>query len=339
MRLTLAILLGVLFVASQAVQAEEPPDSWLAQAKKNAAKEEAKAEAATTEAATQPQGKGPPLPFHTLEGVGGALAVPMAYVVNPGPPGTIVGTPAVSTTFIGMGTKNIWAVAVTETLFRRIELGYAMDRFDTGDLPLVVKKVTGGVLNDTHHNVILHNFNARAIVVEENTPFLGIPMPAVAAGVQVKYNGTIQDLNEEVAGGLGNAGLDKANGVDYVLTASKMFPKLMFGRPLILTAGMRNSSASNFGFTGFADHCATTFEGDAVALVTDWLAVGYEFRQRSNPYDVIPEVLGDEGNFHAIRVGFILSPRLSVAAAWAFLGPVGNAMVDCAWGIQLKYEF
>jgi len=66
-----------------------------------------------------------------------------------------------------------------------------------------------------------------------------------------------------------------------------MFPTLMFGRPLILTAGMRNSSASNFGFTGFADHCATTVEADAVTLVTDWFAFGYEFRQRSNPYDVI----------------------------------------------------
>ena len=56
MRLTLAILLGALFVASQAVRAEEPPDSWLAQAKKIAATEDARVEAAATEPATQPQG-------------------------------------------------------------------------------------------------------------------------------------------------------------------------------------------------------------------------------------------------------------------------------------------
>lgn len=336
MKPILASLLVALLLISPAALAGAPEGSWLAQAEKMAAEKEVKAKEA---AATRPQGDGPPLPLHTLEGVGGALAVPEAYLVNPGPQGTILGKPAFSATFIGLGTKNILGFAVTETLFRRIELGYALNRFDLGNLPHVATNLTRGAVHVSRHNVLLHHFNARVQVIEENTPLCGIPLPAVTAGAQFKYNGDIQQIDEDTFGGFHSVGLERANGIDYVLTATKMFPKLMFGRPLVLTAGVRNSQASNFGYTGFADHCATTVEADAVTLVTDWLAVGYEFRQRSNPYDTIPGLLGDETNFHAIRTAIIINENLAVAFAWAFLGPVGNSNVDCAWGVQIKYEF
>ena len=38
--------------------------------------------------------KGPPLPFHVIEGYGGGGITPIAYLVNPGPEGCFWGKPA-----------------------------------------------------------------------------------------------------------------------------------------------------------------------------------------------------------------------------------------------------
>lgn len=317
-----------------------PEGSWLAAAEKMAAKAEVEAPAE----APAPAGDGPPLPLHTIEGVGGALTVPMAYLVNPGPEGTVIGKPAVSATFLGLSTKNVAVIAVTETLFRRIELGYALARFDIGNLGHVAKRATGNLISLPRRDIWLHNFNARVLLLPENTQVLGLCMPAVVAGIQAKFNGGIQGTNDQTKhvfadGAFDMIGLDRSNGIDYVITASKMFPTLLFGRPLILTAGVRNSQASNFGFTGFGDSCHTTVEADVATLITDWLAVGYEFRQRTDPYDKFPPLHKGESNLHAIRAAIILTDQLTLAGGWACMGNVANDRVDCAWGIQVKYEF
>jgi len=284
-----------------------------------------------------PAGDGPPLPLHTIEGVGGALTVPMAYLVNPGPKGTIIGRPAVSASFLSLGDKNLTSLAITETLFGRIELGYAINRFGLGNLGKAIEKESGGALRIRRHEVYLHHFNIRGLVVEENS--CGLPLPAVVVGAQFKVNGGIEGMDESTNGALSSIGYDKRNGVDFVITMSKMFPKLLFGRPLILTLGVRNSKASNIGYTGFSKKCQTTIETDVATLITDRIAVGYEFRQKNNPYDVAPGILNDEDDWHAIRAAYIVNDQFTVAAAWGYLGPVGNHFANCAWGVQLKYEF
>ncbi len=364
MKSRLALASAVLLLVSPAVLAEDdanpwgsalaalnaettasgaPAGSWLAATAQAAAEAEVKA-AKETEAPAPPAGDGPPLPLHTIEGVGGALAVPMAYLVNPGPEGTVIGKPSASLTYLQLGNKSLQVFAVTETLFRRVELGYAYNRFCLGNFPHVVRKASRGLLKIRRQEVSLHHFNARALLVEENTTFLGIPMPSIVAGIQVKVNGGIRGIDNSLEtpdGGhvLSGMGFEKSNGIDYVLTASKTFPKLLFGRPLILTVGMRNSKASNFGYLGFGQACHTTVECDVATLVTDWLAVGYEFRQRTDPYDKNHPLHLGEDNMHAIRAAVILSPNFTIAAGWAYLGPVGNSVVDCAWGVQVKYEF
>ena len=50
-----------------------------------------------TEAAAAPE-EPPPLPFHSIEGVGGGAITPMAYLVNPGDECHVFGKPAVALT-------------------------------------------------------------------------------------------------------------------------------------------------------------------------------------------------------------------------------------------------
>lgn len=308
-------------------------DGWLTQLAQAEKKAEvtAKKEVVVEQA---PAGDGPPLPLHTIEGVGGALTVPMAYLVNPGPPGTTIGLPSASATYIHMGKKNLQSFAISQTFFRRIEVSYAFNRFDLGTLPKAIAKAG---LRVNRQEVYLHHFNLRALLLEENS--FGLPLPAVVAGVQFKVNGGIRGMDKSTEGVLQGLGLKRRNGVDYTLHLSKMFPTLLFGRPLILTFGIRNSTASNIGYTGFGNECQTTIEVDVATLILDNLAVGYEYRQKNNPYHKAAGILNDEDDWHAIRAAYVINDHCTIAGAWGYLGPVGNTFANCAWGVQFKYEF
>ena len=87
--------------------------------------------------------KGPPLPFITLEGVGGGAITPMAYLVNPAPEGDFFGKPSVAFDYIGLGSKNADAILFTENFCGRIEFGFAADRLGLGTLPSEIQTATG----------------------------------------------------------------------------------------------------------------------------------------------------------------------------------------------------
>lgn len=108
----------------------------------------------------------PPLPLHTIEGNSGCFAVSTAYMANPPKEGEIFGRPSFSTSAIFAREKNLQSFAVTENLFGRIELGYAYERFGLGDWPSDVKTAAGAKV-DNHLG--LHNFNIRAMVIEEGS--------------------------------------------------------------------------------------------------------------------------------------------------------------------------
>ncbi|MEI7837163.1 MAG: DUF3034 family protein [Planctomycetota bacterium] len=283
-----------------------------------------------------PEVKGPPLPFHTIEGYGGGAITPMAYLVNPGKKSDTVGMPSLSFTNVVAGKKNLQAISVSETLWKRIELSYAVDRFGIGTLDDDIHQATG--VDIKRDEVYLHNFNIRGLLVEENS--FGLPLPAVTAGVHFKVNDGIADVNHRLAGALDSIGYDKASGVDYTLTASKTFAnELTFKRPLIVTGGLRSSAASQLGLLGFGHERAITFEGSVVYLPTDWLLVGYEFRQKSNPYDRIPGLIGDEDNWHSFCASWLISKNMTLVGGWGIFGNLANTREDGAWFLQLKWEF
>jgi len=311
------------------------------------------APAATTQPATQPADattqpaeataekpaaatKGPPLPFHTIEGYGGGAITPMAYLVNPGGKDKIFGYPAFALSYVNLGSKNLEAFTATETVFNRIELGYGVDRLGLGSLPDDIRKATGVNLHDD--DVYLQNFNIRGLLLEENS--FNLPLPALTAGVHFKENDDIQSIDHQLGGALSNIGLDKSNGTDFTLTASKsIVNSLTLKRPLILTAGLRNSDAAQLGFLGFGTERATTFEGSVAYVPFDWLLIAYEFRQKANPYDEIPGLVGEEDNWNAIDVSWIINSHSTLVAGYGHFGNLANADANGAWWLQFKYEF
>jgi hypothetical protein len=286
--------------------------------------------------------KGPPLPFHTIEGYGGGAITPIAYMVNPGPEGQFFGKPAAALSVGNFGDKQLTAITVTETLFQRLELGYGCDRLGLGDLPNDVQHST--TMDMESGDVWLHNFNARFLLVKENAEPEGFPLPAVTAGVHVKVNNGISTINDNLGGALNTIGYHNNVGVDFTLTVTKKFANVL-GRPLILTGGLRESQGAQLGFLGFGNKYYTTFEGNAVYMVTDHIVLAYEFRQKTNPYDLLASsepgewLIGPENSWHAIDAAYILNNHTTFCAGWGNLGNLANSQANGSWWLQLKYEF
>ena len=279
--------------------------------------------------------KAAPLPLHTIEGVGGIVITPVAYLVNPGPAGTTFGLPSISATYVNAGHKNVETAAITETLFGRLELGYGASRFGVGSLVDDVNSATNGVVN-IRDDVYLHNINARVLALPEGS--FGLPLPAVTLGASYKNNQGIAEINRQLGGALTGIGYRHNDGVDFTLTATKAFPHV-FGRPLLVTTGLRLSEAAQLGYLGFGDRYRATFEGNVAYGITKWLWLAGEFRQKANPYQQIGELVQREDNWWTVGAAFVINPHATVTVGWGHFGPVLNTDENKAIAVQAKYEF
>ena len=279
----------------------------------------------------------PPLPFHGIDGVGGGAITPMAYLVNPATDGRWWGKPAVAFSYVNLGTKNLDAITVSETLFGRVELSYGADRLFFGSLPSLIHGETD--MNMGCASEWLHSFNVRYLILPENEySLLGVPLPAVTAGVSFKYNDGIKNIDQRLNGALHSIGYARPNGEDFTLTATKTLPKV-FGRPLIVSGGLRLTEAAQTGFLGFSDTYHADFEGNVCYLITDRVAIAYEYRQKQDPYAVIPGLIRGEDDWHALDVGLIVNKQTTLVAGYGNFGRIADEVVNGAWWLQFKFEF
>ena len=110
--------------------------------------------------------------------------------------------------------------------------------------------------------------------------------------------------------------------------------------PVILTLGVRGSQAADIGLLGFGSDYHATFEGSVAVIPHERWVLGYEYRQKTNPYTLgLPTLVGNEDDWHSFDVGYILSKHATLCAAYGIFGTVANTEVNSAWFAQLKYEF
>ena len=279
--------------------------------------------------------KGPPLPLHQIEGNGGIFSTLSAYIVNPPRDGEPVGRPSVGAAFIYLGhDKDIEALTITESPWKRIELGYGWDRLGLGNLPLALRNA--GLVNYHKDEVQLHNFNARFQILQEGE-FDQKWVPALTAGVHYKYNDGISEVNRETFGALTAAGITKDNGTDFTLYASKTFTQLP--RPVILELGGRATEAVWDGLGGFTDNYNFVFEGNVVVLVTNNFALAAEYKQQPRDYQAIGNLVQKQSDWWTIDAAYVVNKHLTLAAGYAHFGNVLNDQANGVFGVTTKWEF
>ena len=290
-----------------------------------------------TQQSAKPQ-KAAPLPLFTIDGVGGVVLTPIAYLVNPGPEGTDFALPSFGATYVNARQKNVESFVVSETLFGKLELSYNASRFGTGSLQSDILQYAGA--NIDRNDVWLHTVNARFNVIKENDFYEGF-VPAITVGVHGKYNDGIGEINDNLGGLLSQKGYDREYGVEFTITASKTF--LIYGHPLILSITGRATDASNLGYTGYSGKYEFSAEGNAVFGITDWLFAAFEYRQKINQYSPISagskQLVGEESDWWTIGLAAVVNEHLTVTAGYGHLGTVLNTRENTAWAASIKYEF
>ncbi len=107
--------------------------------------------------------KPPPLPLHQIEGNGGVFSTFSAYLVNPPRNGEPLGRPSIGFGYINIGHgRDLVALTVTETPWKRLELGFGYNLLNLGDLPAVIAAGGGPVIDQT---LALYHANARLQVL------------------------------------------------------------------------------------------------------------------------------------------------------------------------------
>jgi hypothetical protein len=290
---------------------------------------------ATSAAKPEKQEKGPPIPLHQIEGNGGVFATLSAYIVNPPRNNEPLGRPSVGFAYVDLGHgRNLEAITVTESPYKRIELGYAYDNFNLGDLPLAIERATP--LRVKESTVTLHNFNARFALLQEGE-FSQKWLPAITAGAHYKYNNDIASINKELSGTLSAIGINRRQGVDFTLYASKLFTQLP--RPVLVNLGGRATKGAQLGLFGFTDDYKFVLEGSVAVLVTDNFILAAEYRQKPNEYKKIPGLVGREDDWITFDAAYVVNKHLTLAAGYGHFGSVLNHQANGVWGITTKWEF
>jgi hypothetical protein len=287
---------------------------------------------AAASATATPAEKGDPLPLHQIEGNGGLFSTLSAYIVNPPRNGEWLGRPSVGFAFVDLGHQlDLEAFTITESPYKRIELGYGWDHLGLGDLPQA--------LGSGYHgpdDVQLHNFNARFQIIQENEfdqPWL----PALTAGVHYKYNIDILDIDKAVGGALTAHGISDDQGADFTLYASKLITQLP--RPVLLEIGGRATRAVWDGLGGFTSGYNFVVEANAAVFVTSRLVVAAEYKQQPRDYQAIGDLVRREGDWWTLDAAYVVNKHMTVAVGYGHFGNVLNHTADGVWGITTKYEF
>jgi hypothetical protein len=278
------------------------------------------------------------LPLHTIEGNSGVFITSTAYLANPPEEGKEFGKPSFSTSYVLGREKDLQSFALTENLWGRLEIGYAYERFGLGDWPDDVMTAAGASV-DNHLG--LNNLNLRAMVVEEGSGG-NAWMPAITIGTHFKWSQGQTKLDEDLGGLLDTLGSDYSRGVEFTAVASKTVADWL-PRPVIFSAGVRNSDAIHTGIFGFAGERRTTLEGSVIAFLTDNMAFAAEYRQKPDLLNQFStggrHLVKAENDWWTLCLAYVINDHTTISGGYANFGYLANHREDNVWALQLKYEF
>lgn len=158
-------------------------------------------------------------------------------------------------------------------------------------------------------------------------------LPQLSVGLQYKIN----DDKTVVGGALGL----KREGVDFYVAATK----LILSQSVLLNATVRLTKANQFGILGFGglggkdQAYKPQFEGSAAYLLTRKLAVGGEFRTKSNRLEgALGGTTFREENAYDFFVAYAPTRNVSITAAYARLGQIALKRQNGAY-VSLQVGF
>ncbi len=253
----------------------------------------------------------------TIEGASGGGLVPWALIGGYGTRNEVGMTAFVT----GVDTRDFTLASYGGAIsFRnRVEISVARQNFNLREVGNVLALGNRYTISQTIIGAKVRLFGDA--VLEQDSL-----VPQVAIGAQYK-------INDDAAVVGGALGLDRKS-VDFYASATK----IILSQSLLLNATARLTKANQFGILGFGglggrdQGYKLQFEGSAAVLLTRKIAIGAEFRSKSNRLE---GALGgtsfrEEDAWDAF-IAFAPSRNISVTLAYARLGQIALRRQDGAY--------
>lgn len=233
-------------------------------------------------------------PFINLEGAGGIAFNPLAYTAHtPGEEGFKLGPVEIAKPRIGGFYVNLndsspdgidWTTAgIATAINKRVELSYGYESVNIGGTK----------------NVHKSNIGTKVAILDENA-FGTNYLPALSIGGSWKKTNFTPGKDVE------------DNGFDAYVVASKTITQTPI--PVLVSGGVLSTRGKVNGIIGFNDSRKVVFFGNIDFVPTNWLAVGFEFKQGPD-YGSYKD--DDYYNLHA---GWLVNKNLTLVAAYTNAG-------------------
>jgi hypothetical protein len=155
--------------------------------------------------------------------------------------------------------------------------------------------------------------------------------PQVAIGMMIKHNEDFDFVPKSI-------GAKKATGVDFYISATKLYLGAINGRNLLLGATLQATKANQFGILGFGGDKHNNYRWEPAfsvgLMLTDHLITGVEYRYKPDNLSVYKE-----DNAQDAFITWFPVKNFSVTAAYVDLGNIANKDNQEAWYLsgQISY--
>lgn len=260
----------------------------------------------------------------TIEGAGGGGLAPWALIGGYGTRDEF----GISAFATGVDTRDftLASYGASVNFANRVELSAARQNFNLREVGNALALGNRYTISQTILGAKVRLFGD-AILEQDSL------LPQVAVGIQYKIND-----DETVVGGA--LGLER-EGVDFYLSATK----LILSKSLLVNGTVRLTKANQFGILGFGglggqdQDYEPQFEGSVAYLLSRKLAVGGEYRTKSNRLEgALGGTSFREEDAWDVFAAYTLNRNVSLTVAYARLGQIALRRQDGAYAsIQIGF--
>lgn len=252
-----------------------------------------------------------------IEGAAGGGLTPWALISGYGTReqvgGTVFYTQAKTT---GNFDMNLGGVSVGFN--NRVEISYAQQHFGLSDT------VRGETIR-------MHTLGAKVRLFGDAVYDQDSWIPQVAVGAQYKKNEDYDFVPQAL-------GARKSSGVDFYVSATKLYLAAIGGRNLLLNATLQATKANQFGLLGFGGDKSDSYKlqpaVSAAVMLTDNLLLGAEYRAKPDNLSVF-----EEDDAYDVFLAWFPTRYLGITAAYVDLGNIADKDNQRAWYLsgQISY--
>ncbi|WP_405128165.1 DUF3034 family protein [Pseudoalteromonas sp. PB2-1] len=191
-------------------------------------------------------------------------------------------------------------------LFDRVELSYAQQQFDVPALDTQIEQSISAAKIRLYGDIVYSEW------------------PQVSLGMQHKelQNGALASL----------LGAKDTKGTDVYIAASKLHLGALAGYNWFWNTTVRYSEANQLGLLGYGGKNSAEkllFEASSAVFLTHQVAVGIEYREKSNNLGL------SEQDWKDIFIAWFPNKHISVTAAWLDLGRIAGADDQTGWYLSV----